>query len=440
MTLQFLQQADGWFWSLIIASISIFIWIISAIKDERNLMGLIIIRISVFIVLLFMFLQPKFSWKDHYQIPLRWNIYVDRSVSMGYHQTLAPESYVNNINSIFIAAENKDSETENYYFDHKVYAIDDELFLLDGEATDLGKVIDHIEEEKGELSGAIIITDGQITKGNQNQSKLMDLSIPIYTIGVGDTIPLVDVAIHAIKAPTVIVKGEEMDIDVTLTSHGRINDRVNVLLYSDKKLLASKYIQLQGDGSLVDARFRITPQTLGENRYTVKTSVLADEINIKNNKQPFHVTILKDRYKVAFITGSPNFNTGPLKKIIKDIPRIELDHFIQKDEQFEPSINEFWSTPYELIVFENFPIKPISKRWQQILAKKIVSQKSSIFLFAGPNSDNKSAKTLFPLFHVKNTQNTFVEHNSRQWFWSENNNILKYLITDVFDQNENILY
>ena len=386
-----------------------------------------------------MLIQPKFSWKDHYQIPLRWNIYVDRSVSMGYHQTLAPESYVNNINSIFIAAENKDSETENYYFDHKVYAIDDELFLLDGEATDLGKVIDHIEEEKGELSGAIIITDGQITKGDQNQSQLMDLSIPIYTIGVGDTIPLVDVAIHAIKAPTVIVKGEEMDIDVTLTSHGRINDRVNVLLYSDKKLLASKYIQLQGDGSLVDARFRITPQTLGENRYTVKTSVLADEINIKNNKQPFHVTILKDRYKVAFITGSPNFNTGPLKKIIKDIPRIELDHFIQKDEQFEPSINEFWSTPYELIVFENFPIKPISKRWQQILAKKIVSQKSSIFLFAGPNSDNKYAKTLFPLFHVKNTQNTFVEHNSRQWFWSANNNILKYLITDVFDQNENIL-
>lgn len=421
-----------------IATILIFIWIISAIKGERNLMGLNIIRISVFIVLLVMLLQPKLSWKDHYQIPLRWNIYADRSVSMGYHQTLAPESYVNNINSIFITAENKDPETENYYFDHKVYAIDDESFLLDGEATDLGKVIDHIEEEKGELAGAIIITDGQITKGDQNQSQLMDLSIPIYTIGVGDTIPLVDVAIHAIKAPTVIIKGEEMDIDVTLTSHGRINDRVNVLLYERKKLLASKYIQLQGDGSLANARFRITPQTLGENKYVVKASVLPEEININNNKQPFQVTILKDRYKVALITGSPNYNTGPLKKIIKDIPRIELDHFIQKDEQFEPSINEFWSTPYELIIFENFPIKPISKRWQQILAKKIASQKSSIFLFAGPNSDNISAKSLFPFFHVKNTQNTFAEHISRQWYWSSNKNILTYLITDIFNQDENI--
>ena len=98
-------------------------------------------------------------------------------------------------------------------------------------------------------------------------------------------------------------------------------------------------------------KFRISPQTLGENNYIVKTSVLADEINIDNNRQPFQVSVLKDKYKLALITGAPNFNTAPLKKIIRNIPRVELDHYIQRDDKFIPSINEFWSTPYELIVF-----------------------------------------------------------------------------------------
>ncbi len=427
MTIELLKEMDGWFWLLCIATILTLFWIIISIKEERKLLGLIGIRICVFIVLLFMLLSPKISWKDHYQYPLRWNMYADRSVSMGYHQALSPESYINNVNSLFAVAENKNAETQSFYFDYKIYSEDKTSVILDGEATDLGNVFDHIKESESELTGAIIITDGQITKGEQNLNQLNEISIPIFTVGVGDTVPLVDIAIQAIEAPTVIIKGDDMDINITLSSHGRVNDRINVLLYRGKKLLGSKYIQLKGDGSLAEAKFKITPQSLGENNYTVKTSVLADEININNNSQPFQVSVLKNRYKLALITGAPNFNTAPIKKIIKNIPRVELDHYIQLNDKFIPSINEFWSTPYELIVFDNFPLDPISKRWKQILAKKIVSQKSSIFLFAGPNSEKKSIESIYPFFHVKNSKETFKNHKSKQWYWAEENNILKYL-------------
>ncbi len=440
MALEFLKQTDGWFWLLLIATILTLIWIIISIKEEQKLLGLIGIRMCVFMVLLFMLLSPKFSWKDHYQYPLRWNIYADRSVSMGYHQTLSPNSYIDNVNSLFSAAVNKNTETQNFYFDHRVYTADETSFFLNGEATDLGKVFDHIIDSESELAGAIIITDGQITKGDQTHNQLKELLIPIYTVGVGDTIPLVDIAIQAVEAPTVIIKGEEMDINITLSSHGKINDRINILLYKGKKLLGSKYIQLQGEGSFANAKFRITPQTLGVNNYIVKTSVLADEININNNSQPFQISVLKDKYKLALITGAPNFNTAPLKKIIRKIPRVELDHYIQNDDKFIPSINEFWSTPYELIVFDNFPLIPISKRWKQILAKKIVSQKSSIFLFAGPNTEKKATESMYPFFHVKNSQVTFNDNKRKQWYWAEENNIVKYFSTNGFDQTrfENI--
>ena len=435
MTIQFLQQADGFFWSLLIAAILTLFWIISAIREEHKLLILISIRICVFAILLFLLLQPKLSWIDHYEFPLRWNIYADRSVSMGYHQSLSSDSYIESVNSFFSEAEIKDSETQNYYFDHKIYKPDETTVVLSGEATDLGKVIDHIDETESALNGAIIITDGQITKGEQKQSKLKHLSIPIFTVGVGDTIPLVDVAIQLIEAPTVVIKGEEMDVNVTLASHGRINDRVNILLYRGKKLIGSKNVQLHGDGSLTNARFKVTPQLLGENDYFIKTSVLADEININNNSQRFLVTVLKDRYKVALITGSPNFNTGPLKKIIKEIPRVELDHFVQQGEKFIPSINEFWSNSHELIVFENFPLSPISKRWKQILAKKIVSQSSSLFMFAGPNTNKKSIESLYPFFHVQSSQDTFDDSKHKQWIWSSESGIFHQISSEMITAN-----
>jgi hypothetical protein len=434
VTIEFLKETDGWFWLLLIATILTLFWIIISIKEERKFLGLIGIRICVFIVLLFILLSPKFSWKDHYQYPLRWNIYADRSVSMGYHQALSPNTYLNNLNSLFSEAESKNAETQKFYFDYRVYNADETSFLLDGEATDLGNVFDHIKESESELAGAIIITDGQITKGEQTHNQLKEFMIPIFTVGVGDTIPLVDIAIQAVEVPTVIIKGEEMDINITLSSHGRINDRINILLYKGKKLLGSKYIHLEGDGSLANAKFRISPQTLGGNNYIVKTSVLADEINIDNNSQPFQVSVLKDKYKLALITGAPNFNTAPLKKIIRNIPRVELDHYIQRDDKFIPSINEFWSTPYELIVFDNFPLVPISKRWKQILAKKIVSQKSSVFLFVGPNTEKKATESMYPFFHVKNSQETFNDNKSKQWYWAEENNILKYFSANGLDQ------
>ena len=89
---------------------------------------------------------------------------------MGYHQTLSPNSYIDNVNSYFASAVKNDKETQNYNFDYKVYNANEKSFVLDGEATDLGKVIVHIEEVESELVGAIIISDGQITKGEQKQS------------------------------------------------------------------------------------------------------------------------------------------------------------------------------------------------------------------------------------------------------------------------------
>ena len=73
----------------------------------------------------------------------------------------------------------------------------------------------------------------------------------------------------------------------------------------------------------------------------------------------------------------------------------------------------FWETPYELIVFDNYPIKPLSPNFIRILGKKILINQSGIMLLAGPNQNNKSLNGVNSIFgftladSIESSENVF---------------------------------
>ena len=76
-----------------------------------------------------------------------------------------------------------------------------------------------------------------------------------------------------------------------------------------------------------------------------------------------------------------------LKQKLKNTPRIELDHFIRITEtRFRPAIKSFWESPYELIIFDNYPIKPLSSDFVRILGKKNIVKPISVIFNTGPKS------------------------------------------------------
>ena len=151
------------------------------------------------------------------------------------------------------------------------------------------------------LAGSLLITDGQVNLGSEIPVQDLEGTKPIHVVGVGDNSPLVDVSIHSIDAPPVIIKGENAELDVTVSSHGAMNQRLNVTLYSGKKLLGSKVVPVSGEGSMERIRFMINPNQTGERQYRVQVNALPDEINIQNNKQVVPIQVLKNEYKISKI-------------------------------------------------------------------------------------------------------------------------------------------
>ncbi len=403
MTIQWLHRSDFWFWAVLILAVGALIWGFWKGGKMPWFRGLISLRIVVFGLLLLGMFQPHIrSWKTE-TIPLDWNVYVDNSISMGFHQTPSLVSLQNGLQDLVATWRNQTNQLQLFTFSNDVDKVVADPIRADGSATDLGRVIRNIRSQTNRLAGAILITDGQLTQGEDPLDLVGDLSIPIYTIGVGDSTAMVDVAIRSVDVPTVAIKGEPVDANVTLSNTGHGENRLNVSMYSESKMVGSQFVTLSGGGAQTQVKYRFTPENIGTSHYRVQVSSLPDEVNIENNRQAFDVTVLKDRYNVALITGSPCFNTRVLKSLLGQLPRVHVDSYLQKGNEFVPPIKTFWETPYELIVFDNFPTQPLSSAWQRILGRKIMAQKSSLAWFAGPDMNQDAVSVLYPFFYVQST-------------------------------------
>ena len=427
MTIELLHSIDLVFYIFLIGGfISLFLLLI--ILSKKNWYKfLLTIRFILYLIILFLLLNPVLNISYQSDRILNWNIFLDNSSSIKYHKTPSLNSIKSGYQEIRAKLLEKNISFNSFIFDNKIDLIQASNFNGDGLTTNYWKVFDLIVDSEKNLAGAIIISDGIITEGKNSVDDLINLKIPIHVIGIGERSELVDISIHSLDVPTVVLKGDKVDLKVTIQSLGNINERLSLSLYRESKLLGSKPIRLSGLGSKNEANFRFNAKEIGRQKFEVRVSSVKDEINIQNNRQYFSLLILKDKYKVALITGSPNKNTSPIKKIIKKNKRIKLDHYVRvRDQKFKPDIKNFWKSPYELIIFDNYPIKPLSPNFIRILGKKLITNQSALMHVTGPNQNNKSLNGINSILGITLIDSTQISEKVYWDFIKTNNSDIDY--------------
>ncbi len=387
MNFEFTYSSHLFWVLLIIISITIYFGYRN-IFSLSNYRVLTIFRTLSFIILLFLFLDPKVNYSVSKTKELPWNVYIDKSLSMSYHSKPSSVALASGVDNLINQLNSKNIQNNIYTFGSELdtnWSSGEKKFSQG--STNLGLVLDHIKSNKNKNSaGSVIITDGQANLGKELEIEKFDFYKPIHIVGVGNTSPFVDVAIKSIDAPPVIIKGENAELIVSVTYSGDPNKKLNITLYSQNKLMGSKVISSSGNNSVDQVRFMVNPDQTGKIEYRVQVNSIADEINIQNNKQVVSMHVLKNMYRIAVITGAPNFNTQLLKKNIFNNSKIEFDHFIYRNNSYSIPLKKFWDTKYDLIIFDNHPIDENADEWSsylRVFAKKILSQKTSLALIAG---------------------------------------------------------
>ena len=415
MDFEFLYQADLVLWVILFIGTGLFVYLYKIIFNEKWHQFLISYRIIIFFILGILLFNPVINFSGEKEKKLDWAIFIDNSASIKYHQTPSINAVQLGIESLVNKLSEKDISYHLYQFADNIQKVNSPQLIGNGVTTNIGIIPETIKQLGNQIAGAVIISDGLITEGKDPIKDFQEFDFPIHTIGIGEGSELVDVTIESIDAPTVVLKSDWVDVNITIQSVGNIGDRLSVSLYNNRELQGSKHIRLMGMESKKEVNFRFRPKEIGKQQYEVRISSVEDEIDIQNNRQKFSLLVLKDRYKVALLTGSPNKNTSVLKQKLKNNPRVELDHFIRITEtRFQPAIKTFWESPYELIIFDNYPIKPLSSNFVRILGKKLLSNQSALFLILGPNQTIVSFNGITSILGVV-TEDSTIESNRFYW-------------------------
>ena len=186
-------------------------------------------------------------------------------------------------------------------------------------------------------------------------------------------------------------------IDTEIFSDRFGQGEVQIALLNDGKLVAYNPIIITSDERNYFQSFLISEDIDFEKDFEISISALQGEKNIVNNRHIFKSNLKIEKPKIAIISGKLNFNSPYISNNLNT----EYDHFFPDPINGEMDITDFWFTEYDIILFDNFPVKPVSDKWFNLFLKKIISEKSSIIMNSRLSQDIEVLKKFFPIFGIQ---------------------------------------
>lgn len=325
---------NGNFWfllllSVVFVSISFYIYKYTLPRVSKTLkFFLVIIRSSVFILLIVLLFDPTLSITTESIKKKVVAIFIDDSNSLAVKDSAKRieliSNFVKNINSEISA--NKTI----LLFGNQIDSISFSNFnvSLNKPQTNYEILQKYMEKNENKISSAIIVSDGIITEGIDPSFQFEKLPFPIYTIGIGDTSLLRDIKINDIKHNQLVLAGKENTIETTILQEGYDNKVITVSLFEENKVISSKSVSLSTSG-MNKLRFSYTPATDGEKKLRFEIQTQEDESNKQNNSKTFFVNVVRNKIKVALLAGAPSADVSAISNAIENDKEIQLHKNIE---------------------------------------------------------------------------------------------------------------
>ncbi len=198
------------------------------------------------------------------------------------------------------------------------YDLSEEIPAFKGEATSIGNGLEMLKQNlKGkELSAVILFSDGADNAGKDPVAVARDYNLPIYTIGIGDFVPLKDISLERLGYNEVVYSGDKDTISVTLKNQGYRGMKTPVILKEGGKTLAQKELQFGISGEVQDVRLEFEPGVEGLHNYQVVIPRAEGESFGQNNKKSFTQKVLKKKFKLLLVSQSLNWEYTFLKRFL----------------------------------------------------------------------------------------------------------------------------
>jgi uncharacterized membrane protein len=233
----------------------------------------------------------------------------------------------------------------------------------DAPSTRLGDSLKQLSEETSDLpiGAVVLLTDGADNAGGVDAdviSALRARHIPVHTVGFGPEHAQHDVELDdAVIAPRTLADSR-LAAKVTFHQYGFTGTAINLTVRDvstgQAKILASRTVNLSGDGNLQTETLMFNVGGAGAKTLQVSAGPLPGEQNSANNALTRVVNVGSDARRILYIEGEPRWEYKFIREAEED------DRMVQVVSMDRTSPNKIYrqgiSDPKELA--DGFPSRP----------------------------------------------------------------------------------
>ena len=284
---------------------------------------------------------------------------------------------------------------EFYLFDKsigKFNPANTDSLAFNGKATNFELLFNKIKAVEESASNVVIISDGNPTEGVVPDNFSENISIPVYTVGVGDSTIPPNIEIGHVLTNRTIYKGEKATAEISVLSTGIKKSENSISLFLNGRLVKRKNIRLTPNG-IVKARLSFTAGKIGLNRLLVVVGKFENEKNIADNRKLIYINVLKKKKKILLVTSSPSADYEFIKRALMSDSNFVVSDFVYYSEKEQISYGALKRSAdsADVLFLLNFPTAETpAKMWD--LVSSVINNGKPFYLQISAQTDLRKVK------------------------------------------------
>lgn len=266
------------------------------------------------------------------------------------------------------------------------------------------------------LAADLVISDGAYNLGENPARLAAASSIPIYTIGVGDTASHTDAAVAEIVTNEVTYSGAKVPVDVRIRAHGLADKFTTVHLISGRGgESGSQQVRFSGDDVEVPLTLTFVAREAGETRVTVAMDSVPGENSTDNNRRSVIIRVLERKSRVMLFAGAPSADLSILRQTLEADTTLEVSAYVEIGPgkflhgAVEPPQEDL--SRASLIVLCDFPSRGSPEALLQQIAHASLDRHVPLLFLAGPHLAAARLSTLTEVLPVQATRPVLSEES-----------------------------
>jgi hypothetical protein len=250
-------------------------------------------------------------------------------------------------------------------------------------------------QQEQPLAATFLLTDAAHNRsdGRDPRAAAADLSgSPVYVVPIGNTQHVRDVDLKAISAPGVVMKDDEVVIEVTLQMFDCEGESVRVDLLRDGEVVQNRELQVDSTIATQRVRFNTQLDEVGLQRFQVRVSPLEGELSDENNFGQFEVNVTRDHIALLLADEMPRWEYRYLAQLFRRDAKVECDELLfrprmlatgrRAESKAFPKTADEWDQ-YDVVLLGDVSSQKLSVESQESLVAFIRERGGTLVIIAG---------------------------------------------------------